>query len=215
MHRLVLFVASLLLVSTAASAGPNWGTISLSMSIADAPKVRAALDKLMNSVGSDLTGNISNISLMANVAGGGSSHVIISSFDSRAAREAWLQKMRSSQAWADYAKATDGMVEPVGVSRMDFVKSWGEENADADVFWEIHAFSVSDVSAFVAALDALQATDAGKATGAQVHLSEVAAGGQHARADPAPVGNGAGPTLRCGGRLLSRLPPRSVGRTCA
>ena len=45
------------------------------------------------------------------------------------------------------------------------------------MFWEIHAFTVTDATAFVAAIDALQASDAGKTTGAQVYLSEVAAAG--------------------------------------
>ncbi|TFG97143.1 MAG: hypothetical protein E4H11_02330 [Myxococcales bacterium] len=173
-HRIVSFAASLLLLSTTASAGPNWQTIELSISLADAPKVQAALDKLMSSSGVDLKGNVS---LMANVAGGDTSHLIISSFDSRAEREAWIKKLRASDAWAAYAKATDGMAEATRTSRMNFVKSWGEENADSDVFWAIHAFSVRDAPAFVAAIDALQASDAGKASAAQVHLSEVAAAG--------------------------------------
>jgi hypothetical protein len=173
-HRIVSFAASLLLVSTTASAGPNWQTIELSISLADAPKVQAALDKLMTSVGTDLKGSVS---LMANVAGGNGSHLIISSFDSRAAREAWIMKLRASDAWTAYAKATDGMAEATRTSRMNMVKSWGEENADSDVFWAIHAFSVRDAPAFVAAIDALQASEAGKASSAQVHLSEVAAAG--------------------------------------
>ena len=105
-HRLVLLAASLLMASTTASAGPNWQTIELSMSLADAPKVQRELATLMSSVGGDLEGSIS---LMANVAGGSSSHVIISSFGSRAQRETWLGKMRASDAWAQYSKATDGM----------------------------------------------------------------------------------------------------------
>jgi hypothetical protein len=173
-HRIAYLAASLILVSSGASAVSNWQTIELSTSLANAPKVQAALDKLMSSVGGDLKGNVS---LMASVAGGNSSHTIISSFDSRAAREAWVSKLYASDAWAEYAKATDGMIERGGTSRMNFVKSWGEDNAGADVFWEIHAFSVGDVRAFVAALDALQGSEAGKATGAQVFLSAVAAAG--------------------------------------
>jgi hypothetical protein len=173
-HRIIVLVAGLLLMSTVASAGSNWQTIELSISLANAPKVQAALDKLMKAAGGDLEGNVS---LMGSVAGGANSHVIISSFDSRAAREAWTSKLFASDAWATYVKATDGMTEAVGTSRMDFEKSWGESNADADVFWEIHAFTVADEPALVAALDALMASDAGKAMGTQVYLSSVAAAG--------------------------------------
>ena len=173
-HRIVALAAGLLLVSTAAFAGPNWQTIGLSISLADLPKVQAALEKLMSTAGADLEGNVS---LMANVAGGDTSHSIISSFDSRAEREAWLGKLYASDAWAEYAKATAGLTAAGETSRMDFVKSWGEENADSDVFWEIHAFTVTDAAAFLAVLDSLQASDAGKASPAQVHLSAVAAAG--------------------------------------
>ena len=175
MKRIALLAAGLLLVSTAAAAGPNWQTIALSISLADEPKVLAALDKLMSSAGVELPGSVS---LMANVAGGdgSSSHSIISSFDTRAQRETWIQGLRASDAWAEYAKATAGMTQASGSSRMDFVKSWGEGN-DNDVFWEIHAFTVTDPEAFLAALDGLMTSDAGKASPAQVHLSAVAASG--------------------------------------
>ncbi len=173
-HRIVLLASSLLLVSTVASAGPNWQTIGLSISPSDLPQVRAALETLMSSVATDLEGNVS---LMANVAGGDTSHTIISSFDSRAERETWLGKLFASDAWAEYGKATAGLTAPGETSRMDFVKSWGEENAESDVFWEIHAFTVTDAPAFLAALDSLEASDAGKASPAQVHLSEIAAAG--------------------------------------
>jgi hypothetical protein len=41
----------------------------------------------------------------------------------------------------------------------------------------IYSFNVSDVAALTAALDAFNGSDAGKATGASVHLSEIAAAG--------------------------------------
>jgi hypothetical protein len=114
---------------------------------------------------------------MASVAGGATSHTIISSFDSRAQREAWVGKLYASDAWKKYAKDTADVTERGGVSRMDFVKSWGEDNAGADVFWELHAFTVTDDAAFLAALDAYQSSDTANASGAQVHLSAVAAAG--------------------------------------
>jgi hypothetical protein len=175
MKRIAFLAASLLILSTPAAAGPIWNSINLSISPADAPKVAAALDKLMKATGDGLTGSVS---LMAYVAGGeGSvSHNIISSFDSRAEGEAWGRKVSESDAWKKYAKETDGMTQLGGLSRMNFVKSWGEDDA-ADAFWEIYGFNVSDAGAFTAALDALNASDAGKATGASVHLSEIAAAG--------------------------------------
>ncbi len=174
MKRIALFAAGLLMLASAAAAGPNWHTISLSISLDDAPKVQAAMDKLMTSVAGDLKGSVS---LMANVAGGTSSHTIISAFDSRAEREAWLGKLYASKAWAKYVDDTDGMTAAGGNSRMDFIKSWGEENEGSDVFWEIHAFTVSDPAAFLAAIETLQASEAGQVTGAQVHLSAIAAAG--------------------------------------
>lgn len=174
MNRIALLTLSLLMISTAATAGQNWTTIGLDISLKDAPKVQAALDDLMKSASSDLTGNVS---LMANVAGGATSHSIISAFDSRAAREAWLTKLRSGKAWAKYVKTTAGMTSPGDTARMDVVSSSGSDNAGADVVWEMHVFSVSDPAAFLAALEALQATDAGKATGSQVYLSTVGAAG--------------------------------------
>ncbi len=101
MKRIALLVAGLLLVSTAATAGPNWQTLSISISLTDVPKVVAALDKLISTSGDDLTGTVS---LMANIVGGNSpaSHTFISSFDSRAEREAWIQNLLPSAAWAEY-----------------------------------------------------------------------------------------------------------------
>jgi hypothetical protein len=175
MKRIVFLVTSLLLLSTPALAGPIWSSVTLAISPADAPKVVAALDKLMSSVGDELTGSIS---LMAYVAGGdgATSHNVISSFDSRAEAEAFSQSLTMSDAWKKYANKTDGMSQLTGLSRMNFLKSWGEDDP-ADVFWEIYSFNVSDVAAFTAALDALNNSDAGKASGASVYLSEIAAAG--------------------------------------
>jgi hypothetical protein len=173
MTRTALLVAGLLLFSTTATAGPNWQTISFSITPANFPKVMKAMDKLLSSSADDLTGTVS---LMANVAGGEYSHSIISSFDSRAAREKWTQGLRTSPAWSEFASATAGLLEARGSSRMDFVKSWGKENAK-DVFWEIYAFTVTDAAAFSAAIDGLMASGTGKKFPGQVRLSAVAASG--------------------------------------
>ena len=175
MKRIALLVAGLLLVSTAATAGPNWQTLSISISLTDVPKVVAALDKLISTSGDDLTGTVS---LMANIVGGNSpaSHTFISSFDSRAEREAWIQNLLPSAAWAEYGKATEGLVERHATSRMDFMKSWGDES-DKDVLWEIYAFKVIDAAVFASAIDRLLTSDTGKKFPGQVHLSAVAFAG--------------------------------------
>lgn len=175
MKRVAFLAASLLILSTPAAAGPIWNSINLSISPADAPKVVAALDKMMKSMGDELTGSVS---LMAYVAGGrGSvSHNIITAFDSRAEGEAWGQKISASDAWKKYTKETDGMAQLGGMSRMNSLKSWGEDDP-AIVFWEIYGFNVSDAEAFSAAIDALNESDAGKALGATVYLSEIGAAG--------------------------------------
>ena len=175
MKRIAILVTSLLLLSTPALAGPVWSSATLSISPADAPKVAAALDRLMSSMGDQLTGSVS---LMAYVAGGdgSTSHNVITSFGSRAEGEAFSQSLSMSDAWKKYAKETDGKTQLTGVSRMNSLKSWGEDDP-ADVFWEVYSFNVSDVAAFTAALDALNNSEAGKASGASVYLSEIAAAG--------------------------------------
>lgn len=175
MKRTAVLIAGLLMVSTSAAAGPNWQTVGFTIAPENVSKVVAAMDKLIGSSGDKLTGNVA---LMANVAGGedSASHTIISSFDSRAEREVWFQALVASPAWTEFIQATSGILERHGNSRMNFVKSWGEEN-DEDVFWEIYAFTVTDLDGFSGAIDVLLASDTGKKFPGQVHLSEVAAAG--------------------------------------
>ena len=174
MTRIPILAIALGMMATPALAGPNWHSIGLEIEPADQPTVQAAFSTLMDAVGDDLTGSVS---LMTSVAGGDSSHTIISAFDSRAEREAFLTRLYASDAWADYAKATRGLATRTDSARLDFVKDWGSENEGATVLWEMHAIAVTDEAALVAALDALQASDAGKATLNQVYLSRVAAAG--------------------------------------
>ena len=173
LKRATLLVAGLLLVSTVATAGSNWQTFTFSTTPADLPKVVAALDKLMSAAGPGVTGSVS---LMANIAGGDHSHTFISSFDSRAAREVWTESLVASPAWSEFQMATSGLIERGESSRMNFVKSWGEES-DKDVFWEIYAFTVTDADALSGALDGFIGSDTGKEFPGQVHLSAVAASG--------------------------------------
>ncbi len=175
MIRTELLVAALMLFSSAAAAGPNWQTISFNITPTNVPAVVSAMDKLLSSNADDLTGTVS---LMANVVGGADSpsHTIISAFDTRAAREVWIEKLRATPAWQEFTKATAGLLEARGTSRMNFLKDWGEQN-DKDVFWELYAFTVTDDDDFTAALDELMASDTGKGFPGQVHLSAVAAAG--------------------------------------
>ena len=175
MKHLSLIVSALVLLAGPATAGPIWHSINLSVSPADAPKVVAALDVLIRSTGDSLTGSVSLMSYVAS-GEGSTSHNIISSFESRAAAESWTQSLFKSDAWKKYAKATDGLTRLEGTARMNFVKTWGKDDP-ADVFWEIYAFDVSDPPGFVAAIDRLMESDAGKASPASVYLSEVAAAG--------------------------------------
>lgn len=173
MKRTALLVAGLLLVSTVASAGSNWQTLTFSTTPTNVPKVLAALEKLMGSAG---PGDGGSVSLMANIAGGDHSHTFISAFDSRAAREVWTQSLLTSPAWSEFTMATAGLIERGESSRMNFVKSWGEES-DKDVFWEIYAFIVTDAGALSGVLDSFLDSDTGKEFPGQVHLSAVAASG--------------------------------------
>jgi hypothetical protein len=173
MMRTTLFVVGLMLTSTTAIAGQNWQTFTFSTTPANQAKVLAALDKLMTANG---TGDQGSAALMANVAGGDNSNTFISSFDTRAAREAWSQSLNPSPAWTEFTKTTDGLIERGSTSRMDIVKSWGEQNPK-DVFWEIYAFTVTDADDFSEAIDNLLASGTGKKFPGQVHLSAVAAAG--------------------------------------
>ena len=175
LHRFVSFSAALCLLAAPAFAGPNWHAINLSVAPGDAPAVQAAFAKMMGSAGGNLGSG--SVSLMGNVAGGDGTHVVISSFESRAAREAWVETLFASDAWTAYAKATAGKTTGAGASRFDFVADWGTDNEGADVFWELHALRVSDEGALQAALDALQNSDVMKAAGTQVYLSRLAAAG--------------------------------------
>ena len=171
--RTIFFVVGLLLVSTVATAGQNWQAFTFSTTPANQSKVLAALDKLMTSSG---PGDNGSAALMANVAGGDHSNTFISTFDSRAAREVWSQTFRTSPAWTEFTKTTDGLIERGSTSRMNLVKSWGTES-DKDVFWQIYAFTVTDAEAFSAALDGFLASGTGKKFPGQGRLSAVAASG--------------------------------------
>jgi len=184
MKRAILLVASLMLISTVASAGPNWQALTLSITPENLPTVLTALDELMTKIEPGDTGSAA---LMVSVAGGDSSHVFISSFESRAAREAWSAKLNPSKAWTKYSKTTAGLIERGGSSRMDVVKSWGDES-NKDVFWEIFSFTVTDPAALSAALDTFLASDTGKKFPGQVHLSAIAAAGPSASTHVISVG---------------------------
>jgi hypothetical protein len=88
----------------------------------------------------------------------------------------WVQSFIASPAWKEFTKTTSGLIERGQSSRMDLVKSWGEQSSK-DVFWEIYAFTVTDADDFSEAIDDFLASDTGKTSPGQVHLSAVAAAG--------------------------------------
>ena len=175
MKRTAILAAGLLL-GHVASAAPNWQVTSFSMEPQNLAKVLAATDALMSSPSGQMIPG--TVSLMVNVIDGSdpSTHSFISSFDSMAAREAFFEKLQADDAWGEFLGAFNPLSDPVAVSRMTILKSWGEES-DNDVVWQIHAFTVSDDAAFPAALDAFLGSDTGKGFPGQVHLSAVAAAG--------------------------------------
>ena len=169
-------VVALLALAQAAAAGPHWQATSFAMEPQDLPRLLAATERLMASpVGRELPGTLS---LMVSLVDGDdpATHSFLSVFDTRAEREAWFTKLQGTPAWARFLETFGPLTEPVGTSRMRFVKEWGESGPE-DAFWEIHAFTVADTAAFTAALDTFLASKTGRAFPGSVVLSAVEAAG--------------------------------------
>ena len=175
MQRIItLFAISWL--AQPAFAGPNWQVTAFATDPQNASKVVAITDALMASpVGKQMPGTVS---LMLNVAAGPgpSTHSFITSFESRAEREAFFEKLTADPAWSKFQKGFTSISERAGVTRLSFLESWGE-TAAGDVFWELYALEVSDADAYVAALDSFLASETGKDFPGSVYLSRVDAAG--------------------------------------
>jgi hypothetical protein len=162
-----------------AHAGPGWDVTSFATSPANAPKLVAAIDAWMAAGGKEYPGQVT---LNFNEADGNdpATHTIIATFPSVAAMEAYNNKVQSNEKmsaeWAKLMKVFSDNVTPVQTTRGNFVKNWGEIDP-ADSVWMHHMVTASDAAAVVAAFDRWMNSPTGKKSPAQVHLSNVVAGG--------------------------------------
>jgi hypothetical protein len=168
-------IAGLLLAQSAA-AGANWQVTSFATEPQNVAKLVSLTDTLLASdVGKEMPGTVS---LMVNVVDGDSpsTHSYITSFDSLAERESFFAKLSADPAWEKFQNGFTPITDPGAVSRMSFVKNWGEES-NKDVFWQLYAFEVSDAEAYAAALETFLASKTGKEFPGSVYLSTVDAAG--------------------------------------
>lgn len=173
---IVIVATGLLLSAQTALAASSWSSVSFTTTPQNAPRVLAAADKLMSSpVGKEFPGRLH---LQANTADGANpaTHSFVPIYKSAAQRESFAQKLQADPAWSEFLATLTETTQPVSVTLHRVVKSWGDI-ADTDRVWMAHAFRVSDPAAFVAALDALMASETGKKFPGQVWLSGVVAGG--------------------------------------
>lgn len=139
-------------------------------------EVIAAADKLMaSSAGKEFPGRLL---LQVNLANGAdpATHSFIPIYKAAAEQEAFAQKLENDAAWKRFQAALTKLTKPVAQVRHGTVQSWGDVN-DSDSVWVAYAFDVSDSDAFRGALDKFMTSKTGKNSPAQVHLSEVVAGG--------------------------------------
>jgi hypothetical protein len=176
MRRIALTASALLCFSQVATAAPNWSQISFATTSSKAPQILAAADAFMSSkVGKEFPGKLL---LQANTADGGNpaTHTFVPIYKSMADRDAFVEKLQGNPDWTAFQGVMEKTSQPAGTVLYSNIKSWGDIN-DTDHTWMAHAFSVSDPAAFVAALDALLASETGKKFPGQVYLSAVVAGG--------------------------------------
>ncbi|MCL4684984.1 hypothetical protein KJ059_09570 [Myxococcota bacterium] len=176
MRRIALALVSSLLASQTASADPSWSTIGITTTASNAPQVVAATDKLMGSeVGKTFPGKLL---LQVNAADGANpaTHTFVPIYKTVADREAFVQKLQGSPAWAEFQTTLERISQPGGTVMYQTLKHWGNVN-DTDDVWMVHAFTVEDPAAFVTALDAFMASATGQKFPGQVYLSGVVAGG--------------------------------------
>ena len=176
LRRIALALVSALLASQTALADPSWSTISLITTPSNAPQVVAATDKLMVSeVGKTFPGKLL---LQVNAVDGANpaTHTFVPIYKSVAEREAFVQKLQGSPAWAEFQAALEKVSQPGGTVLYQTLEHWGDVN-DTDHVWMVHAFAVEDPAGFVKAIDALMASPTGQKFPGQVYLSSVVAGG--------------------------------------
>lgn len=165
-----------LLSAQIAAAEPYWAQIGLTASATNAPKVAAAVDKLMTSeVGKTFPGRML---LQVNVADGSdpTTHTVVPIYHTAADREQFMKRLLPSAEWKEFQATLEKLGSPGGTILYRNLRSWGDIN-DTDTLWMAHAFSVSDPAAFVAAMNAFMNSPTGKKGPGQVYLSSVLAGG--------------------------------------
>jgi hypothetical protein len=159
-----------------ASAAPGYFQTGIRVMPLDAPKVIAAMDKMMASpTGQKYKGRLL---LLQNVADGNNpaTHSFVSIFKSAADLETYTNLMQDDPARTEFMKAVASISHVESTARLSTLKSWGDIN-DTDTVWNAHYFNVTDPAKFVAAIDAWNNSPAGKKTARQVHLAAMAAGG--------------------------------------
>lgn len=159
-----------------ASAGPGYTQTGIRVMPLDAPKVLAAMDKMMASpAGQKYKGRLL---LLQNVADGNNpaTHSFVSIFKSAADLEEYTNLMQDDPARTEFMKAVASISHVESTARLSTLKSWGDIN-DTDTVWNAHYFNVSDPAKFAAAIDTWMNSPAGKKAPAQVHLVAMSQGG--------------------------------------
>ena len=177
-HLKFLVPLTLMFAPMFASAGPGYTQTGISAAPLDAPKVVAAVDKLMASpAGKTFAGRLL---LLQNTADGNNpaTHSIVSIYKSAADFEAYQNRLQSDPAWTELqtALASISSFQLESTARLSTLKSWGDIS-DTDTVWIGHYFNVTDPAQFAAAIDAWMNSPAGKKGPPQVHLIAMSAGG--------------------------------------
>jgi len=178
MNRILKFLAPIALfcVPMLASAGPGYSLATTDVKPLDIPTFIAATDKMMASTNAQKYKG--RLLLLQHIADGDdpSTLSIVSIYKSAADLEEYSNLMQNDPARMEYMKS----IVPIGslqnTARLSTVKSWGDIN-DTDTIWNAHYFTVTDVPAFLAALETWFASPAGKKSPAQAHLAAMAIGG--------------------------------------
>jgi|GEM_PF-1913349 len=159
-----------------AAAGPGYAQTGIRVMPVDAPKVLAAIDKMMASpAGQKYQGRLL---LLQNVADGNNpaTHSVVSIFKSAADLETYTNLMQDDPARIEFTKAVASISQVESTARLSTLKSWGDIN-DTDTVWNAHYFNVTDPAKFAAAIDTWMNSPAGKKGPGQVHLVAMSAGG--------------------------------------
>ena len=176
MKSTALVAFLVLCISHTANAAPAWSQISIATTPSNAPEVLAAADAFLGTdTGKEFSGKLL---LQINMFDGDNpaTHTFVPIFKTAAGREAWGQKLQASADFQAFIGRLQEVSQPVSTVLYSVVESWGDIN-DTDHVWVGHAFDVSDPAAFLAALDALLASETGKEFPGQAWLSAVRAGG--------------------------------------